>query len=195
MPSWMSWRMVLPSTMVTHLWSTPEMLRLYSSPLMMVKALDRRDIRRASVGLSGSSPSIRYLRYGRVHVSSTAMTCIRLTTVTSVSSFSGPSCPSGNAAPECSASSGDPFGNFLLMDGTQICSRNTPGGARAQVEPMLASLSASSLLYLMWTSLLLIQPLYLQLHTYKDPSQDLVPNNLTIRYFRFLELFLTYMRI
>src|SRR3954470_10250344 len=48
---------------------------------------------------------------------------------------------------------------------------------------------------LMWTSLLLIQPLYLQQHTYKDPSQDLVPNNLTIRYFRFLELFLTYMRI
>src|SRR4051812_7398759 len=47
----------------------------------------------------------------------------------------------------------------------------------------------------MWTSLLLIQPLYLQQHTYKDPSQDLVPNNLTIRYFRFLELFLTYMRI
>src|SRR3954466_7610327 len=34
---------------------------------------------------------------------------------------------------------------------------------------------------MMWTSLLLIQPLYLQQHTYKDPSQDLVPNNLTIR--------------
>src|SRR3954468_23052338 len=50
-------------------------------------------------------------------------------------------------------------------------------------------------IWLMLTSLLLIQPLYLQLHTYKDPSQDLVPNNLTIRYFRFLELFLIYMRI
>src|SRR3954468_1826494 len=49
--------------------------------------------------------------------------------------------------------------------------------------------------YMMGTSLLLIQPLYLQLHTYKEPSQDLVPNNLTIRYFRFLELFLIYMRI
>src|SRR3954465_13081559 len=48
---------------------------------------------------------------------------------------------------------------------------------------------------MMWTSHLLIQPLYLQLHTYKDLSLDLVPNNLTIRYFRFLELFLTYMRI
>src|SRR3954465_4675571 len=48
---------------------------------------------------------------------------------------------------------------------------------------------------MMWTSHLLIQPWYLQLHTYKDPSQDLVPNNLTIRYFRFLELFLIYMRI
>src|SRR3954466_6311710 len=34
---------------------------------------------------------------------------------------------------------------------------------------------------IMWTSHLLIQPLYLQLHTYKDLSQDLVPNNLTIR--------------
>src|SRR3954466_3749492 len=146
MPSWMSWRMVLPSPIVTHLWSTPEMLRLYGSPLMMVKALDRQDMCRASVGLSGSSPSIRYLRYGHVQVSSTAMTCIRLTTATSVSSFSGPSCPSGSATPECSTSSGDPFGNFRLMDGTQIYSRNTPGGTRAQVEPMLASLSASSLL-------------------------------------------------
>src|SRR3954463_14304467 len=48
---------------------------------------------------------------------------------------------------------------------------------------------------LMWTSHLLIQPWYLQLHTYKDLSQDLVSNNLTIRYFRFLELFLTYIRI
>src|SRR3954471_1532026 len=57
------------------------------------------------------------------------------------------------------------------------------------------ALSAIIWLGVMWTSLLLIQPLYLQLHTYKDPSQDLVPNNLTIRYFRFLELFLTYMRI
>src|SRR4051812_17192879 len=140
--------MVLLSPMVTHLWSTPEMLRLYSSPLMMVKAFDRRDMRRASVGLSGISPSIKYLMYGCVQVSSTAMTCIRLTTATYVSSFSGPSCPSGSAAPECSASSGDPLGNFRLMDGTQICSRNTPGGTFAQVEPMLASLSASSLLSL-----------------------------------------------
>src|SRR3954463_11881782 len=101
---------------------------------MMVKALDRRDMRRASVGLSGSSPSIRYRRYGRVQVSSTAMTCIRLTVATCVSSFSG---PSGSAAPECSASLGDPLGNLLLMDGTYICSRNTPGGTRVQVEPML----------------------------------------------------------
>src|SRR3954467_5748023 len=52
-------------------------------------------------------------RYGRVQVSSTAMTCIRVTTATSVSSFSGPSRPSGRAAPECSASSCDPLGNFL----------------------------------------------------------------------------------
>src|SRR4051812_34506513 len=144
----MSWRMVLPSPMVTHLWRTPEILHMYSSPLMMVKALDRRDMRRASVGSSGSSLPIRYRRYGCVHVSSTAMTCIRLTTATSVSSFSGPSCPLGSAAPECSASSGDPLGDFLLMDGTQIYSRNTPGGTRAQVEPMLASLSAYLLLSL-----------------------------------------------
>src|SRR3954462_14890193 len=34
------------------------------------------------------------------------------------------------------------------MDDTQICSRNTPGGTFAQVVPMLASLSASSLLSL-----------------------------------------------
>jgi hypothetical protein len=37
---------------------------------------------------------------------------------------------------------------------------------------------------------LLIQPSYLQLHKY-----ELVPNNLTIRYFRFLELFVTNMRM
>jgi hypothetical protein len=48
---------------------------------------------------------------------------------------------------------------------------------------------------MMRTSQLLIQPLYLQPHKYKDQSLELVPNNLTIRYFRFLELFLTYMRI
>jgi hypothetical protein len=40
-----------------------------------------------------------------------------------------------------------------------------------------------------------IHPLYLQRNTYKDLSLELVPSNLTIRYFRFLELFLTYMRI
>jgi hypothetical protein len=49
--------------------------------------------------------------------------------------------------------------------------------------------------YLMRTSHLLIHPLYLQRNTYKDLSLELVPSNLTIRYFRFLELFLTYMRI
>jgi hypothetical protein len=32
-------------------------------------------------------------------------------------------------------------------------------------------------------------------NTYKDLSLELVPSNLTIRYFHFLELFLTYMRI
>jgi hypothetical protein len=47
----------------------------------------------------------------------------------------------------------------------------------------------------MRTSHLLIQPLNLQRNTYKDPSLELVPSNLTIRYFRFMELFLTYMRI
>jgi hypothetical protein len=34
---------------------------------------------------------------------------------------------------------------------------------------------------IMRTSHLLIQPLYLQLHKYKDQSLELVPNNLTIR--------------
>jgi hypothetical protein len=45
------------------------------------------------------------------------------------------------------------------------------------------------------TSHLFIHPLHLQRNTYKDLSLELVPTNLTIRYFRFLELFLTYMRI
>jgi hypothetical protein len=47
----------------------------------------------------------------------------------------------------------------------------------------------------MRTSHLLIHPLHLQQNTYKDLSLDLVPSNLTIRYFCFLELFLIYMRI
>ena len=37
--------------------------------------------------------------------------------------------------------------------------------------------------------------LHLQPHKYKDLSLELVPNNLIIRYFHFLELFFTYMRI
>jgi hypothetical protein len=48
---------------------------------------------------------------------------------------------------------------------------------------------------LMRTSHLLIHPLHLQWNTYKDLSLELVPSNLTIRYFRFLELILTYMRM
>ena len=48
---------------------------------------------------------------------------------------------------------------------------------------------------MMRTSHLLIYPLHLQRNTYKDPSLELMPSNLTIRYFRFLELFLIYMRI
>jgi hypothetical protein len=56
-------------------------------------------------------------------------------------------------------------------------------------------LGISISLSLMRTSHLLIQPLYLQQHKYNDQSLELVQNNLTIRYFRFLELFLTYMRI
>ena len=70
--------------------------------------------------------------------------------------------------------------NYLLVDGGVL--------ALTMTIKLLA-------LLMMWTSHLLIQPLYLQLHTYKDLSLDLVPNNLTIKYFRFLELFLTYMRI
>jgi hypothetical protein len=48
---------------------------------------------------------------------------------------------------------------------------------------------------MMRTSHLLIHPLHLQRNTYKDLSLELVPSNLAIRYFCFLELFLTYMRI
>src|SRR3954470_6762081 len=98
----------LPSPMVTHLWSTPEILRLYSLPLWRANTLDWPDMCRASVGSSGSSLFSMYQRYGCIHVSLIAMTCIRLTSSASVSSFSGPSCPLGSAAPECCASSGDP---------------------------------------------------------------------------------------
>jgi hypothetical protein len=42
---------------------------------------------------------------------------------------------------------------------------------------------------------LLIHPLYLELSKYKDLSLELVLSNLTIMYFHFLELFLTYIRI
>jgi hypothetical protein len=45
---------------------------------------------------------------------------------------------------------------------------------------------------MMRTSHLLIHTLHLQQNTYKDLSLELVPSNLTIRNFCFLELFLTY---
>jgi hypothetical protein len=48
---------------------------------------------------------------------------------------------------------------------------------------------------MMRTSHLLIHPLHLQWSKYKDPSLELVPRNITIRYFRVLELSLSYMRI
>jgi hypothetical protein len=48
---------------------------------------------------------------------------------------------------------------------------------------------------MMRSSHLLIQPLHLHRSKYKDLSLELVPINLTIRYFHFLELSLTYMRI
>jgi hypothetical protein len=48
---------------------------------------------------------------------------------------------------------------------------------------------------MMRISHLLIHPLHLQRSKYKDLSLELVPSNLTIRYFCFLELSLTYMRI
>jgi hypothetical protein len=60
-------------------------------------------------------------------------------------------------------------------------------------EDKLSSLDSAA--FVMRTSHLLIHPLHIQQNTYKDLSLELVPSNLTIRYFRFLELFLTYMRI
>jgi hypothetical protein len=48
---------------------------------------------------------------------------------------------------------------------------------------------------LLRTSHLFIYPLYLQWYKYKDLSLEVMPNKLTIRYFWFLELLLTYMRI
>jgi hypothetical protein len=51
--------------------------------------------------------------------------------------------------------------------------------------------SSCKLLFSSWWPLATIFSMY----KYKDLSLNLVPNNLTTRYFRFLELFLTYMRI
>ena len=62
--------MTWPSSSGMHLWNIPDMLRLYSSPLMIVYTLDRRVMRRASVISSGSSLRSMYARKGYVHVGS-----------------------------------------------------------------------------------------------------------------------------
>ena len=50
------------------------MLRLYSSPLMIVYTLDRRVMRLSSGMSSGSSPQSKYARKGYVHVASARYT-------------------------------------------------------------------------------------------------------------------------
>ena len=66
--------MAWPSSSAMHLWNIPDMLRLYSSPLMIVYTLDRRVMRLSSVMCSGSSPWSKYARKGYVHVASTRHT-------------------------------------------------------------------------------------------------------------------------
>ena len=52
------------------------MLRLYSSPLMMVKPFERRIMRLASTELTGSLWCSMYARYGLVQVGSMSRTSI-----------------------------------------------------------------------------------------------------------------------
>src|SRR5664279_2505232 len=137
----MSSRMLLPSSGAMHLWKTPDMLRLYNSPLMIVYAFERRTICRASVLSSGSSPRNMYERNGCVQVGSTSITC----------SGVGSSAVAGASESVVAASGGvaglsEQTGFLALIDHWSTASRNTPGGMGARVDPMLASLSASSLL-------------------------------------------------
>jgi hypothetical protein len=89
--------------------------------------------------------------------------------------------------------------NFTLRSTLSTASSSATAplapAAPALDPPARLRLHVRSRLRLMRTSHLLRHPLHLQRNTYKDLSLELVPSNLTIRYFRFLELFLTYMRI
>jgi hypothetical protein len=58
------------------------------------------------------------------------------------------------------------------------------------IEHELTKRALESIPHMMRTSHLLLHPLLLQPHKCKDRSLELVPNNLIIRYFRFLELYL-----
>jgi hypothetical protein len=71
---------------------------------------------------------------------------------------------------------------------------NTSGSTRNKFTYCSSSL-ARALVIVMRTSHLLIHLLHLHRNTHKDLSLELMPSNLTIRYFHFLELFLTYVRI
>ena len=79
--------MAWPSSSAMHLWNIPDMLHLYSSPLMIVYILDRRLMRLSSDTSSGNSPRSKYARKGYVHVASAKYTLTGKSSAVGVFSF------------------------------------------------------------------------------------------------------------
>ena len=146
----MFFRMIFPSSGVMHRWRTPDMLRLYSSALITLKALEHRVIRWASTWFSGSSLFIRYAKYGCIQGTS----IIKTSSGAMVFSDTGKGGSQADAAPEpffnlapertFGSSSSDGF--LILMERSLISSQKTPAGMLRHWDPMLARVSASSLL-------------------------------------------------
>ena len=84
--------------------------------------------------------------YGCVQDCSIIMTLIDPSSLVSSSKSSSAIGSLGGVAPESVAALVFFSAAFGLMERSPMRSRNTPGGMGAQVEPMLASVSASSLL-------------------------------------------------
>ena len=103
--------------------------------------------RRSSVGSSGTSCRDRYAKYGAVHSGSIRYTIVGSAGAAGSSAASGASLVVLGATLRGSTVLGGAGEMVLtLTDRSKISSKKTPGGMGAHVDPMLASVSASSLL-------------------------------------------------
>ena len=125
--------MAWPSLSAMHLWNIPDMLHLYSSPLMIVYTLDHRVMHCSSVMSSRSSPWSKYARKGYVQVASARNTWTSESSAVGIFSLV---CIGGFEAVR-----------FGLIDLCSMRSRKIPGGICDLVEPRLASMSTAFAYY------------------------------------------------